>query len=274
MSEIELLISKYLNLTNTGTTGVESIFIKIDEDSWTPIGKGSEITTNYTTDGKHIILSVDTQIEIKQKAKQLLTNYLSQVKSINPIPTTVDAAKSVVINQPGEEKSWLSKLDWESVDKVLTPQLDNYFKDTLGKLSWNWYHAIPKQQIESKIGLSNLLLENKKKILTEGDKIPKNTGGGSGGGGTQLPPTPFTTKAEGDAFRAWVIRTDAAYATQIVLSATGPINNSIIRTAYKKYGTAYQNSLSNSGGGNIQQPETVDKAKEIFDKFNDSIWFF
>jgi hypothetical protein len=42
--------------------------------------------------------------------------------------------------------------------------------------------------------------------------------------------------------------------------------------AFTQYGRAYQNSSSNSGE-NIQQPETVDKAKEIFDKFNDSVNF-
>ena len=35
-----------------------------------------------------------------------------------------------------------------------------------------------------------------------------------------------------------------------------------------------QYNPQSDGGGAAQQSETVDKAKEIFDKFNDSIWFF
>jgi hypothetical protein len=269
MSEIELLISKYLNLTNTGATGVESIFIKIDKDSWTPIGKNVDITTNHTTDGKQIILSVDTQIEIQQKAKELLGTYLSQVEDSNPIPTSVEAAKSLVINQPGQEKSWLNKLDWESVDKVLTPQLDKYFKDTLGKLSWDWYHAINKQQIESKIGLSNLLLENKKKILTEDEKKPKNTGGGGSTTKTKFP-GPGTVQE----FQDWL---DTHYPTWLnggkLDKGTGYGNyGGNTQKAFGIYSTEYQKSLTS--GGNVNPPAEVDKEKQIFDKFNDSIWFF
>ena len=122
------------------------------------------------------------------------------------------------------------------------------------------------------MGLEKILLEDKPKKTGKPQKTNTNTGENSGG--TQLPSTPFQTQAEGDAFRAWVRQTDAAYATQINLSATGPFNNNFIRNAYKKYGTAYQNSLSNSGGGAAQQSETVDKAKEIFDIYSKKIWFY
>jgi hypothetical protein len=89
---------------------------------------------------------------------------------------------------------------------------------------------------------------------------------------TQVPSTPFKTQAEGDAFRTWVRQTDATYASQIKLDATGPFNNNTIRTAYQKYGNQYQQSLTSDGGA-AQQSETVDKAKEIFDKFNESVNF-
>ena len=269
IEEIEGLMRNYLKLTNTGTTGVESIFIKIDKDSWTPIGKNVDITTNWTTDGKQIILSVDTQIEIQQKAKELLGTYLSQVEGDNPIPTDLKSVKSYVINQPGQEKSWLNKLDWESVDKVLTPQLDNYFKDTLGKLSWDWYHAIDKQQVESKIGLSNLLLENKKKILTEDEKKPKNTGGG----GTSVVKT-FPGPGTVQEFQDWL---DTHYPTWLnggkLNKGTGYGNyGGNTQKAFGIYSTEYQKSLTS--GGNVNPPAEVDKEKQIFDKFNDSIWFF
>ena len=137
------------------------------------------------------------------------------------------------------------------------------FEDDIKKgCEFNYSFLIP----ESKKGLINILEQfgPKKKVDKDNNQNTQNV----------LPPTPFTTKAEGDAFRAWVRQTDAAYATQINLSATGPFNNNIIRNAYKKYGTLYQQSLTSGGGGAAQQSETVDKAKEIFDKFNDSVFFY
>ena len=121
------------------------------------------------------------------------------------------------------------------------------------------------------MGLEKILLEDKPKKTGKPQKTNTNTGGNSGG--TQLPSTPFKTQAEGDAFRAWVRQTDAAYATQINLSATGPINNNFIRTAYQEYGNQYQQSLT-SGGGAAQQSETEDKAKEIFDIYSKKIFFY
>ena len=44
--------------------------------------------------------------------------------------------------------------------------------------------------------------------------------------------------------------------------------------AFTQYGSAYQNSSSNSGGNAQQQPVTVDNEKQIFDKFNDSVFFY
>lgn len=44
--------------------------------------------------------------------------------------------------------------------------------------------------------------------------------------------------------------------------------------AFTQYGSTYQNSLS-SGGNTQQQPaQDVDKEKQIFDKFNDSVFFY
>jgi hypothetical protein len=125
------------------------------------------------------------------------------------------------------------------------------------------------------------MLEN---ILKEQD-FDKNQGSGGGtgpfdpnqgsGGGTsnttQLQSTPFRTQAEGDAFRAWVIKTDATYAGQIGLDATGPINNTTIKKAYKKYGTQYQQSLTSSGG-TTQQP-SGSNSKLVFDTYNKQIFF-
>jgi hypothetical protein len=49
---------------------------------------------------------------------------------------------------------------------------------------------------------------------------------------------PFTTEAEGNTFRAWVIAKDPTYAKSISLSATGKLNN-YVQKAWDKYGTEY-----------------------------------
>jgi hypothetical protein len=83
--------------------------------------------------------------------------------------------------------------------------------------------------------------------------VKKDNTGNTGNTGnrknvTQLQSTPFKSQSEGDAFRAWVRQTDATYASQIQLDATGPFNNNTIRTAYQKYGKQYNPSSGTVGG--------------------------
>ena len=74
----------------------------------------------------------------------------------------------------------------------------------------------------------------------------QNTGSGTGSGtpsGSGTPATtgftfPFKTTAEGNAFRAYVIKTDPAFATSISLSKTGPLND-FLQKAWDKYGADY-----------------------------------
>ena len=54
---------------------------------------------------------------------------------------------------------------------------------------------------------------------------------------------PFTTEAEGNTFRAWVIAKDPTYAKSISLSATGKLN-SYVQKAWDKYGTEYSKTLA------------------------------
>jgi hypothetical protein len=120
---------------------------------------------------------------------------------------------------------------------------------------------------ESKKGLINILEQfgPKKKDNTNVNKT--NTSGG----GVKTFPGPGTVQQ----FQDWL---DTNYPTWLNGSklnkgkgygSYGPST----QKAFTQYGSAYQNSSSNSDG-NIQQPETVDKAKEIFDKFNDSVFFY
>ena len=54
---------------------------------------------------------------------------------------------------------------------------------------------------------------------------------------------PFTTEAEGNTFRAWVIAKDSKYAKSISLSATGKLN-SYVQKAWDKYGAEYSKTLA------------------------------
>ena len=120
---------------------------------------------------------------------------------------------------------------------------------------------------ESKKGLINILeqIVPKKKDNTNVNK------GNTSGGGVKTFPGPGTVQQ----FQDWL---DTNYPTWL---NGGKLNKGkgygnygpSTQKAFTQYGSAYQNSSSNSGGGNIQQPETVDKSKEIFDKFNDSVFF-
>jgi hypothetical protein len=266
---INQILTIYQNVSNPDT-GIENIYYK---DSGSKPWKKFETTSGSTLSINNInnqitTFSYDEINKIKASASSYLDDYWKSMAESGTLDNLVKKAEEVTGNASKEISNTLDEN--KMYDYVYDKLESEYpkFKD----ISIDWKRSIQKNGgiIENVKGLNKILFE--KRGANDG-----GSGGGSGGGGNsnnvQLPPTPFKTQAEGDAFRAWVRQTDAAYATQINLSATGPFNNNFIRNAYKKYGTEYQNSLSNSGGGNVQQPETVDKAKEIFDKFNDSVFF-
>jgi hypothetical protein len=133
--------------------------------------------------------------------------------------------------------------------------------------TWPWVQKMN----ENVVGLARILKEQpvldktKKKDNTN---VNKNN---TSGGGVKTFPGPGTVQQ----FQDWL---DTNYPTWLNGSklnkgkgygSYGPST----QKAFTQYGSAYQNSSSNSDG-NIQQPETVDKAKEIFDKFNDSVFFY
>ena len=120
---------------------------------------------------------------------------------------------------------------------------------------------------ESKKGLINILEQfgPKKKDNTKVNK------GNTSGSGVKTFPGPGTVQQ----FQDWL---DTNYPTWL---NGGKLNKGkgygsygpSTQKAFTQYGSAYQNSSSNSSG-NVPQPETVDKSKEIFDKFNDSVFFY
>jgi hypothetical protein len=269
---INQILTIYQNVSNPNT-GIENIYYKDNGSNKTQPWKKFETTIGSTLSINNInnqitTFSSDEINKIKTSASNYLDEYWKSMAESGNLDNLVKKAEEVTGNASKEISNTLDEN--KMYDYVYDKLESEYpkFKD----ISIDWKRSIQKNGgiTESVKGLNKILFEKR------GDG-GGSSGGGSGGGGNsnnvQLPPTPFKTQAEGDAFRTWVRKTYATYASQIKLDATGPINNTNIRNAYKKYGTEYQNSLSNSGGGNIQQPETVDKAKEIFDKFNDSVNF-
>ena len=72
----------------------------------------------------------------------------------------------------------------------------------------------------------------------------------------------FKTKAEGDAFRKWVNDTHPEYAKEIDLDTTGSHNNSFIKKALAKYGTAYK-TKDNKPSVGVASVNTKDEEGDI-----------
>jgi hypothetical protein len=252
--------------------GYSQMLIKQDSrnenSEWEPFNNPNENTTlNFiNSDGETISFDYTKRTEILNQLKMYMDGIWTKAGSIDVKEKITNLYNEIINDKKVPTSDDLLKLSL-SPEIVYTDVSAELMKDhpEFNKIKFTWPWVLK----ENVVGLARILKEEpvlgktKKKVDNGNNQNTQNV----------LPSTPFKTQAEGDAFRAWVRETDAAYATQINLSATGPFNNNFIRNAYKKYGTLYQNSLSNSGGGNIQQPETVDKAKEIFDKFNDSVFF-
>ena len=96
------------------------------------------------------------------------------------------------------------------------------------------------------------------------------------------PATPFKTKVEGNKFRAWINDTYPDYAKQIDLWREGAYDNSYIRKAYAKYGTAYEqkgqpqvsNLLDvglNLGTGFVQKADRIQYSWGNFRNTNNTI---
>lgn len=80
---------------------------------------------------------------------------------------------------------------------------------------------------------------NKGEDTTDTDLADTSSTSSGSSSSSSLPSTPFKNKAEGDAFRNWIVNTYPIYATSIVLDRTGAYDNNYIRKAYVKYGADY-----------------------------------
>ena len=94
--------------------------------------------------------------------------------------------------------------------------------------------------------------------------------------------TPFKSKAEGDAFRAWINDTYPDYAREIDLDRAGKFNNSYIKKAFAKYGEQYlalsrkpkafglvdiQTNLGNNYIADVSKPDRIYVKSKIRDRF-------
>jgi hypothetical protein len=84
---------------------------------------------------------------------------------------------------------------------------------------------------------------------------------------TALSPTPFKNQSEGDAFRAWVNDNYPNYAKEIDLDRSWrEFDNSTIRKAWSKYGTAYQNRASTTASTSQSSTPSVQGNFNVIDK--------
>ena len=78
------------------------------------------------------------------------------------------------------------------------------------------------------------------------------------------PATPFKSKEEGNAFRAWVNKNKPDWRLKgDVLASTGEFDNSTIRAAYKEFGTAYQDEVKKLAETKPKLPKNYDYKKEL-----------
>lgn len=81
----------------------------------------------------------------------------------------------------------------------------------------------------------------------------------SGASASSYPSTPFTSSAEGNAFRLWVNNNYPDYAKSIQLDPSGDYDNSYIRKAYQQYGSQYQASQTAS----TAMPTDINSAQAV-----------
>lgn len=127
---------------------------------------------------------------------------------------------------------------------------------------------------EGKKGLINILEQfgpSKKKDNVNKGKTNVNKGNTSSGS-VKTFPGPGTVQQ----FQDWL---DTNYPTWL---NGGKLNKGkgygsygpSTQKAFTQYGSTYQNSSSNSGGGASQQSLIVDKEKELFDEYNNDVFFY
>ena len=259
-----------------GEDGYSQMQIKQDSrnenSEWVPFNNSdSGITLNVINkDGQTINFEYTTRTKIINDLKRYVDRIWSTAGSVKAKEAITNLFNEIVENKkvPTENDLLELSLDPKTVyTEVSTKLMEEHPEFSKIMFTWPWVQKMN----ENVVGLARILKEQpvldktKKKDNTNVNKT--NTSGG----GVKTFPGPGTVQQ----FQDWL---DINYPTWL---NGGKLNKGkgygsygpSTQKAFTQYGSAYQNSSSNSGG-NIQQPETVDKAKEIFDKFNDSVFFY
>lgn len=85
--------------------------------------------------------------------------------------------------------------------------------------------------------------------------------------------TPFTNKAEGDKFRAWVNDTYPKYAKEIDLDRSGEYNNSYMKKAYTKYGADYTKAMGSKSISAKASGTMSKEFKSLLNSWNKPVYF-
>ena len=259
-----------------GKYGYSQMLIKQDsrneKSEWEPFNNPNENTTlNFiNSDGETIPFDYTKRTEILNQLKMYIDGIWTKAGSIDVKEKITNLYNEIINDKKVPTSDDLLKLSL-SPKIVYTDVSAELMKDhpefNKIKFTWPWVQKMN----ENVVGLARILKEEpvlgktKKKDNTN---VNKNN---TSGGGVKTFPGPGTVQQ----FQDWL---DTNYPTWLNGSklnkgkgygSYGPST----QKAFTQYGSAYQNSSSNSDG-NIQQPETVDKSKEIFDKFNDSVFFY
>ena len=259
-----------------GEDGYSQMQIKQDSrnenSEWVPFNNpDSGIILNVINkDGQTINFDYTTRTKIINDLKRYVDGIWSTAGSVKAKEAITNLFNEIIKNKkvPTESDLLELSLDPKTVyTEVSTKLMEEHPEFSKIMFTWPWVQKMN----ENVVGLARILKEQpvldktKKKDNTN---VNKNN---TSGGGVKTFPGPGTVQQ----FQDWL---DINYPTWL---NGGKLNKGkgygsygpSTQKAFTQYGSAYQNSSSNSGG-NIQQPETVDKAKEIFDKFNDSVFFY
>jgi hypothetical protein len=270
------IVMKAVTKSYGGEDGYSQMQIKQDSrnenSEWVPFNNpDSGIILNVINkDGQTINFDYTTRTKIINDLKRYVDGIWSTAGSVKAKEAITNLFNEIIKNKkvPTESDLLELSLDPKTVyTEVSTKLMEEHPEFSKIMFTWPWVQKMN----ENVVGLARILKEQpvldktKKKDNTN---VNKNN---TSGGGVKTFPGPGTVQQ----FQDWL---DINYPTWL---NGGKLNKGkgygsygpSTQKAFTQYGSAYQNSSSNSGG-NIQQPETVDKAKEIFDKFNDSVFFY
>lgn len=258
-----------------GEDGYSQMQIKQDSrnenSEWVPFNNpDSGIILNVINkDGQTINFDYTTRTKIINDLKRYVDGIWSTAGSVKAKEAITNLFNEIIKNKkvPTESDLLELSLDPKTVyTEVSTKLMEEHPEFSKIMFTWPWVQKMN----ENVVGLARILKEQpvldktKKKDNTNVNK--SNTSGG----GVKTFPGPGTVQQ----FQDWL---DINYPTWL---NGGKLNKGkgygsygpSTQKAFTQYGSAYQNSSSNSSG-NVPQPETVDKSKEIFDKFNESVNF-